>query len=76
MDYFVGKELVTRLSKGLESNQPAQFTKREEESILSLIANDMVRPNAFLNLNKIKYGSQNLAEKTPVTNKGRQLYNV
>lgn len=76
MDYYVGKELVTRLSRGLETNQAALFTKKEEESILNLIRNDMVKPSAFVQHNKIRYGSQNLSEASPVTGKGKQLYGI
>jgi len=76
MDYYVGRDLVTRLARGVETNEAAQFTKKEEESILNLIKNDMVKPSAFSPVNKVRYGSQNLAEPAPVTRKGRQLYGL
>jgi hypothetical protein len=76
MEYYAGKELVSRLSRGLETGQAAQFTKKEEEHILNLIRNDMVRPSAFVAQSKIRYGAQNLAEKSPITARGRQLYGL
>ena len=76
MNYSQGKEIVSKLQKGLEANQAATFIKKDEEHILNLISNDMVKPSAFINVHKIRFGSQNLAEGTPVTNKGKQLFGL
>ena len=76
MNYSQGKEILSKLQKGLEANQAATFIKKDEEHILNLISNDMVKPNAFMNVNKVRFGAQNLTEAAPVTNKGKQLFGL
>jgi hypothetical protein len=76
MSFFEGKEILTKLQKGLETNKAATFIKRDEEQILSLIAKDLVKPTAFMNVNKVRFGSQNLTETTPVTNKGKEMFGL
>lgn len=76
MTFFQGKEILMKLQKGLETHLAATFVKRDEESILKLISNDMVKPSAFMNVNRIRFGSQNLAEASPLTNKGKELFGL
>lgn len=76
MTFFQGKEILMKLQKGLETRLAATFIKRDEESILKLISNDMVKPSAFMNVNRIRFGSQNLAEASPLTNKGKELFGL
>jgi hypothetical protein len=76
MSFLEGKAILTKLQKGLETQKAATFIKRDEEQILSLIAKDLVKPSAFMNLNKVRFGSQNLNEAAPVTNKGKQMFGL
>jgi len=76
MSFFEGKEILTKLQKGLETNKAATFIKRDEEQILSLIAKDLVKPTAFMNVNRTRFGSQDLAEASPITNKGKEMFGL
>ena len=76
MDYYKEKAIVMKLQEGVNNQVPALFLKTDEEVILHLIAGDMVKRNAFLMEKKIKYGLQNLQEASPVTGKGKSLFNV
>ena len=76
MDYYKEKAIVMRLQEGVVNHVAAQFLKNEEEFILDLIANDMVKKDAFLMDKKIRYGLQNLKETSPVTGKGKTLFGM
>jgi hypothetical protein len=76
MDYHAEKRIAVSLQQGVASQVPATFRKAEEELILHLIANDMVKVKAFTREAKVKYGLQNLAEPDPVTSKGKALFGL
>jgi len=76
MSYSLGKAILTKLQIGLQTNKAATFIKRDEEQILSLIAKDLVKQAAFMNVNKIRFGSQNLTETAPITNKGKEAFGL
>jgi hypothetical protein len=76
MDYYAEKKIAVSLQQGVASRVPATFLKNEEELILHLIANDMVKAGAFTREAKKKYGLQNLAEPNPVTSKGKALFGL
>ena len=76
MNYYQEKEIVTRLLHGISTRTAAAFLKKDEEMILDLIAHDLVRPSAFLNAKRTKFGIQNMEELTPVTEKGKVLFGI